>query len=317
MVILAAAIIVPQGIHTIREGHVGVYFRGGAMLRAITQPGMHLKVPGVTQVYEIDVSMQTDNVENIPCGTSGGVMIYFDRVEVVNRLKPESVASTVKAYGINYDKFWIFDKIHHEINQFCSKHSLQEVYIEKFSTLDEALALALQRDCDIHAPGIEIVAIRVTKPRIPEAIQRNYERMEQTKTKLLVAQQRQRVVEKEAETERKTMLIQAQSDADISRIEQTQQVSEKGKEEDTAKLDNEMFLAKQKAHTDAEYYKQQKKAEANQAELTERFLQMHKFQALGAVPKVFYGEQALDLLQAADLPPSPSNAAATATSGRT
>jgi hypothetical protein len=33
-------------------------------------------------VYEIDVSMQTDNVENIPCGTSGGVMIYFDRVEV-------------------------------------------------------------------------------------------------------------------------------------------------------------------------------------------------------------------------------------------
>jgi hypothetical protein len=50
---------------------------------------------------------------------------------VVNRLKPDSVAATVKAYGINYDKFWIFDKIHHEINQFCSKHSLQEVYIEK------------------------------------------------------------------------------------------------------------------------------------------------------------------------------------------
>ena len=29
-------------------------------------------------------TLQTDEVKNVPCGTSGGVMIYFDRVEVVN-----------------------------------------------------------------------------------------------------------------------------------------------------------------------------------------------------------------------------------------
>jgi hypothetical protein len=174
------------------------------------------------------------------------------------------------------------------------------------------LALALQRDCDIHAPGIEIVAIRVTKPRIPEAIQRNYEKMEQTKTKLLVAEQRQLVVEKEAETERKTLIIQAKSALDISRIEQEQAVAVKGKEERTAQLDNEMFLAKQKAHADAEYYKQQKKAEANQAELTERFLQMHKFQALGAVSKVYYSDHALDILQTGGAPSAAESSAQTA-----
>lgn len=32
------------------------------------------------------VTLQTDEVKNVPCGTSGGVMIYFDRVEVVNVL---------------------------------------------------------------------------------------------------------------------------------------------------------------------------------------------------------------------------------------
>ena len=31
-------------------------------------------------------TLQTDEVKNVPCGTSGGVMIYFDRVEVVNIL---------------------------------------------------------------------------------------------------------------------------------------------------------------------------------------------------------------------------------------
>ena len=46
--------------------------------------------------------------------------------QVVNRLKKESVFETIRDYGVNYDKIWIFDKIHHEINQFCSKHTLQE-----------------------------------------------------------------------------------------------------------------------------------------------------------------------------------------------
>lgn len=32
------------------------------------------------------MTLQSDEVKNVPCGTSGGVMIYFDRVEVVNIL---------------------------------------------------------------------------------------------------------------------------------------------------------------------------------------------------------------------------------------
>jgi len=34
--------------------------------------------------------MQTDEVLNIPCGTSGGVVIYFDKIEVVNILSSGS-----------------------------------------------------------------------------------------------------------------------------------------------------------------------------------------------------------------------------------
>ncbi len=36
----------------------------------------------------VQTTLQTDEVKNVPCGTSGGVMIYFDRVEVVNILDP-------------------------------------------------------------------------------------------------------------------------------------------------------------------------------------------------------------------------------------
>ena len=124
------------------------------------------------------MNIQTDKVRDIPCGTAGGVMIYFDSIEVVNRLKKEYVFDTIKNYTVNYDKTWIFDKIHHEINQFCSKHSLQEVYITMFETLDESLQSALINDINKWAPGLEIIAIRVTKPKIPKNIQEHYEEME-------------------------------------------------------------------------------------------------------------------------------------------
>jgi len=115
-------------------------------------------------------------VTNIPCGTSGGVLIYFDKIEVVNRLQKNLVYETLKNYTIDYDRIWIYDKIHHEINQFCTKHTLREVYIDLFDTLDENLMGALQRDSTLWAPGIEIISIRVTKPRIPDRIRKKFRR---------------------------------------------------------------------------------------------------------------------------------------------
>lgn len=38
----------------------------------------------------------------------------------------------VKNFTADYDKALIFNKVHHELNQFCSVHSLQEVYIGLF-----------------------------------------------------------------------------------------------------------------------------------------------------------------------------------------
>ena len=52
--------------------------------------------------------------------------------QVVNQLHKDYVHDTLLNYGVQYDNTWIYDKIHHEINQFCSFHSLQQVYIDVF-----------------------------------------------------------------------------------------------------------------------------------------------------------------------------------------
>ena len=145
-------------------------------------------------------------------------------MKVVNILESEAVQDIVKNYTADYDKPLIFDKVHHELNQFCSVHNLQEVYIDLFDQIDENLKNAIQRvsdksslssktegfsvlrntsnshqDLSEMAPGLKVHSVRVTKPKIPEAIRKNYELMEGEKTKLLIATQHQKVVEKESQ----------------------------------------------------------------------------------------------------------------------
>lgn len=51
--------------------------------------------------------------------------------------------------------------------------------------IDEKMKDALQADCTRYAPGIEILSVRVTKPTIPDSIRRNFEQMEEERTKVL------------------------------------------------------------------------------------------------------------------------------------
>ncbi|XP_077340948.1 erlin-2 isoform X1 [Lithobates pipiens] len=290
-----------SAIHKIEEGHIGVYYRGGALLTSTSGPGFHLMLPFITSFKSVQSTLQTDEVKNVPCGTSGGVMIYFDRIEVVNFLIPNAVYDIVKNYTADYDKALIFNKIHHELNQFCSVHTLQEVYIELFGCpvfphlptdqIDENLKLALQQDLNAMAPGLIIQAVRVTKPNIPETIRRNYELMESEKTKLLIAAQKQKVVEKEAETERKKAVIEAEKVAQVAEIKFGQKVMEKETEKTISEIEDSAFLARMRAKADAEFYTSQKTAEANRLKLTPEYLQLMKYQAIAANSKIYFGNE--------------------------
>ncbi|NXG42487.1 ERLN2 protein, partial [Psilopogon haemacephalus] len=290
---VAAAFL--SAIHKIEEGHIGVYYRrAAAALSASSGPFsahlQHLHIPLVPGAPALDALLQTDEVKNVPCGTSGGVMIYFDRIEVVNFLIQSAVYDIVKNYTADYDKALIFNKIHHELNQFCSVHTLQEVYIELFDQIDENLKLALQQDLTTMAPGLIIQAVRVTKPNIPETIRRNYELMESEKTKLLIAAQKQKVVEKEAETERKKALIEAEKIAQVAEITYGQKVMEKETEKRISEIEDAAFLAREKARADAECYTAMKVAEANKLKLTPEYLQLMKYKAIAANSKIYFGK---------------------------
>lgn len=283
-------------VHQVPEGHVGVYWRGGALLKTITSPGFHLKMPLITRYEPIQVTIQTDKVRDIPCGTKGGVMIFFDKIEVVNRLRKEYVYDTLLNYGVTYDKTWIYDKIHHEINQFCSSHTLQEVYTDMFDQIDEQMKEAIQADCTRYAPGIEIIGVRVTKPTIPATIARNYERMEEERTKVLIAIEKQKVLEKEVETQKKMAVTEAEKDAQVSRIVMAQKLTEKESIKMQQEIENEMYLARERSLADSYFYKVMKEAEANRLKLTPEYLELRFIEAIANNTKMFFGDKVPNMI---------------------
>nr|CAD7257708.1 unnamed protein product [Timema shepardi] len=272
------------------EAFLLAFLKGkGKLLQTQLEPVV-VQTSGSAIAFEY-VTLQTDEVKNVPCGTSGGVMIYFDRIEVVNILSASSVFDIVKNYTADYDKTLIFNKVHHELNQFCSVHSLQEVYIDLFDQIDENLKRTLQKDLNEMAPGLYIQAVRVTKPKIPETIRKNYELMEAEKTKLLISTQHQKVVEKDAETERKRAIIEAEKEALVAKIHFGQKIMEKESLQRMSQIEDEIHVARQRGRADADYYQMQKEAEANNLLLSKQYLELKKYEAIARNNKIYFGPE--------------------------
>eukprot|EP00252_Welwitschia_mirabilis_P017482 TRINITY_DN3874_c0_g1_i1.p1 TRINITY_DN3874_c0_g1~~TRINITY_DN3874_c0_g1_i1.p1 ORF type:complete len:234 (-),score=43.03 TRINITY_DN3874_c0_g1_i1:327-1028(-) len=156
-------------IHQVPEGHVGVYWRGGALLKSITGPGFHLKMPFLTHYEPIQVTIQTDQV--------------------------------------------------------------------------------------------------------------------------LIAVEKQKVVEKEVETQKKMAVTEAEKDAQVSRILMEQRLKEKESLKRQEEIENEMYLAREKNLADSNYYKVLKEAEANKLKLTPEYLELRFIEAIANNTKLFFGDK--------------------------
>lgn len=307
-IVAVIAMMFNFSLHKIEEGNVGVYFRGGALLKVTSNPGYHMMIPFLTTHRSVQVTLQSDEVKNVPCGTSGGVMLHFDRIEVVNILSASSVYEIVKNYTADYDRTLVYNKIHHELNQFCSVHSLQEVYIDLFDQIDENLKIALQNDLNILAPGLTIHGVRVTKPKIPEAIRKNYELVEAEKTKLMIAREYQKVVEKDAETERKKAVIEAEKEAQVAKINFEQKVMEKESVKTMSIIEDEIVTNRHKSRADADFYSLERQAQANQLLLTPDYLELKRYESIAANAKLYFGPSIPAYFVAGDAAPPKDHA---------
>ena len=66
-------------------------------------------------------------IGDVECGSSGGVVVSFDRLEVVYRLMPSKILDVLREYSALYAKTLIHDRVRSEMNAVCNAFTLQEV----------------------------------------------------------------------------------------------------------------------------------------------------------------------------------------------
>mmetsp|Transcript_9703 Transcript_9703/g.12099 ORF Transcript_9703/g.12099 Transcript_9703/m.12099 type:complete len:322 (+) Transcript_9703:132-1097(+) len=279
-----------HGTHFVNEGSIGIYWLGGKLLEKYSTPGYHVMFPIVTTFMPIQVSMKTTKIENVPCGTSGGVEMMFQQVEVVHRLRAADAIQTVKEYSIDFEKTWIVDRIHQEMNQLCSIYSLHEIFISKFDQMDETLKRMIENMNSRFVPGIEIISVRLSKPLIPPILLKTFEEIEQQASKLKVVLEHEKLVVKNAETERKRQVMLAEKKKDVSDIEWEQALSKKQSEVEISRIQDEMFKSSDKEQADSEYYRSLKLADANKYLLTPEYLLMQRAQMMTTNTEYYLGK---------------------------
>ena len=169
-----------NGLHTVQQGHRGIYIRGGRLLTTVTQPGFNMKLPFTTH-HGIQVTVQTDKLDDVPCVSSQGGTAHLN-IEVVNRLNGSAgcVSKAVSEFGISYDQPLIFDYIPSEVAQFCKDHTLEAIYIREFDKLDEILATKLRANVVSYGMGdcLDVLRIRIRRPTLSPELAARFEAIE-------------------------------------------------------------------------------------------------------------------------------------------
>ena len=114
----------------------------------------------------------------------------------------------------------------------------------------------------------------------------------------MIATAHQKVVEKEAETDRRRAVIEAEKVAQVAKIEYEQKILGKESEKRIAEIEADIHLAKERALADANKYKSTTEAESNKMKLTPEFLQWSMYQALAQNTKIYFGNSIPNIFSA-------------------
>ncbi|KAF6163097.1 hypothetical protein GIB67_013796 [Kingdonia uniflora] len=193
------------------------------------------------------------------------------------------------------------------LRQYATKHLTKcSVYLKK-GVVKEVKSQGGRIGIDewMHVPSVEDVFALgdcagflektgkqcVTKPTIPISIKHNFEQMEEERTKVLIAMERQMVAEKEAETQKKIALAEAEKNVQVSKILMEQKLMEKDSSKRQQEIENHMYMARAKSLVDADLYKVMKEVEASKLKLTPEYLELRFIESIANISKIFFGNK--------------------------
>ena len=271
----------------IETGFVGVMYYQRKIQDTLLYPGKNW-YSFLSEVEHIEIRPQSDTIKNVECVTNEGLHLTFENIEVGNQLPESSVLSTVTRFGPKYDQYLVKDLVRHQVNVICSKKSLHQIAISEFDQLDDFLKDHIQSENDKQRTGLIINFVRLTKPKLPPSIEKNYLLLAEEKTlRDAIVERTHRVA-----VEKDQQLMEAQKD-NLRKNEDLKQSSQRKIDEMKASLEEQRIKNQKDLETATTLAESMKK----EAEATEAMYKIQGYkevliaQSLHNNEKIYYGEK--------------------------
>lgn len=275
-------------LHRVDHGYICVYFRGGYLINKISGPGIHVRLPIITDTLKLPVKPKAEQLAKIDCTTSDGVKLTFDQVQVVYSYITEEILQTLsEAAGLNPTDQLIRLPIKRALQQFCEKRDFESAVTTEFHKLpaflkhritktkehqNSATLTSYFKNNEIERngkpiytfqtskSGIRVHDIHIARPKCPDSrIQMQLE-LESSRQKSQIERERQAAA-----------VAKAKLDVELAEILGRQRENDKLLAQKVAQIQDVMDFERAKARADAEAYKIFKLAEANRALFTEDY----------------------------------------------
>ena len=278
-----------HSLHHIDEGHVGVYFKYGALQKSLGHPGLNTMTPWVSSVEQITIRPKSEIAYTFTAVTKDAIPITFQNVEVISSVPQENVLWLVKNFGVNFRTILVFDRLREEVKRYAFGHDIDDVYNERFQEMSELVINETTQNIQRLAQGkVEIINLIIPKPEIPHDIAANYQKVKVEWTEKLVAEKEQEKIQVRKETEELKAIADANREKAVKMIDIEKQILQKEAEKNISAIENERYRIEEENRANVLKYKKEKEAEGNKLIFTDEYLKIHMAQVFSNNTKLYF-----------------------------
>lgn len=126
VVIALAVLVVGAGsLHAVPAGHTGVVTRFGAVDDTVLSEGLHVVIPFVTRV--VDMNNQVTKAEVVSASASKDLQTVNSTVALNYRIESLSAASVYQNIGVNYENVVVIPAIQEAVKSVMAQYTAEEL----------------------------------------------------------------------------------------------------------------------------------------------------------------------------------------------
>ena len=210
VVIALAVLVVGAGsLHAVPAGHTGVVTRFGAVDDTVLSEGLHVVIPFVTRV--VDMNNQVTKAEVVSASASKDLQTVNSTVALNYRIESLSAASVYQNIGVNYENVVVIPAIQEAVKSVMAQYTAEELI-----TLRQTVGAEIQEEISskLTPYGFSTQSVNIVDVQFSEEFNAAIEAKQTAQQNALKAEQDLARVKVEAEQK----IAEAQAEAESYRL---------------------------------------------------------------------------------------------------